>query len=280
MLNRSSYLMALVGLALMGGCTWLPTDQEDPHDQLATTAQLDAYASRLEGVIVSQCADQQYRSEQVQRLDRMGADIREVGTLLRHLQDEVATLDRVTPEPSSTTSCSLETGQLANKEVLGRNEWVGLPDVGTYLQARVDTGARTSSLAATDITAFERDGENWVRFKLSLDEDDVVVEDVRDQWIEAAVERRVRTTQAGDEDSRPVIRLLMTLGPLRETVEFTLDDRPPLDYPVLLGRRFLMDIAVVDVAGQYLHARPEFPGGSPADEAAADEAAERDAPNA
>lgn len=54
-------------------------------------------------------------------------------------------------------------------------------------------------------------------------------------------------------------------------MEFTLNDRTHLNYPVLLGRRFLMDIVVIDVAESYLHERPEFPGGRPADEAAMDE---------
>jgi len=55
----------------------------------------------------------------------------------------------------------------------------------------VDSGANTSSLSAREITRFERDGENWVRFKLALTEEDVVVDSQRDEWIEAPVERRV-----------------------------------------------------------------------------------------
>ncbi|HBS16512.1 MAG TPA: ATP-dependent zinc protease, partial [Halomonas sp.] len=43
-----------------------------------------------------------------------------------------------------------------------------------------------------EITRFERDGEDWVRFKLALNEDDVVVEQIRDEWIEAPIERRVK----------------------------------------------------------------------------------------
>ena len=163
-----------------------------------------------------------------------------------------------------------------NKTLLGRSEWVGLPSIGTYLKARVDSGANTSSLSASEITRFERDGEDWVRFKLALNEDDVVVEQIRDEWIEAPIERRVKIIQASGEESRPVISLLMTLGPIRENVEFTLNDRSHLDYPVLLGRRFMMDIATIDVAETYLHDRPEFPGGAPSEEAADDEAADQD----
>jgi hypothetical protein len=156
----------------------------------------------------------------------------------------------------------VQTGQMpsANKIVLGRQEWVGFPDIGTYLKARVDSGANTSSLSARDITYFERDGEKWVRFKLALAEDeDGVVERVRDRWIEAPLLRKVRIIQATGTDTRPVVRLLMTLGPIRQEVEFTLNDRTDLTYPVLLGRRFMMDIADIDVSREYIYERPEFP---------------------
>jgi hypothetical protein len=63
----------------------------------------------------------------------------------------------------------------------------------------------------------------------------------------------------------------MTLGPLREAVEFTLDDRTHLDGPVLLGQRFLMDIAIIDVARRHVHDRPTFSTPSAPDADAASE---------
>src|SRR5699024_6517088 len=87
---------------------------------------------------------------------------------------------------------------------------------------------------------------------------DEAITAVRDSWIEAPVVRRVKIIQASGEASRPVIRQLMTLGPIRQHVEFTLNDRTHLEYPVLLGRRFLLDIAVVDVARQHVHEKPTF----------------------
>ncbi|SDK82274.1 Uncharacterized conserved protein [Franzmannia pantelleriensis] len=206
---------------------------------------------------------------------RLTADVREVGSLVRHLQSDIELLSDdpvIIPGQCDENADS----PLDNKEVLGRSEWIGLPDVGTYLKARVDSGANTSSLSATDITRFERDGETWVRFKMALSDDAVVVDRVRDEWIEAPVVRRVRILQAAGEESRPVVRMLMTLGPIREQVEFTLNDRSHLNYPVLLGRRFIMDIAMIDVAETYLHPRPEFPGGRPSDEASEDEATDDD----
>lgn len=256
---------------LLAGCA-LPIEQAEPEPVLGP----DEFAlriDRLEADLAARCDLQQRRqADQEQRQSMLIADVREVGTLVRHLRADIERLERADSEPLVVTQeCAADELGLANKAVVGRSEWIGLPDVGTYLKARVDSGANTSSLSASEITRFERDGANWVRFKLGVTDDDVVVDGVRDEWIEAPVERRVRILQAAGEESRPVVSLMMTLGPIRESVEFTLNDRTHLNYPVLLGRRFLMDIAVIDVAETYLHERPEFPGGRPADEAVDDE---------
>lgn len=263
---------------LFGGCTYLP--ERAPSPPPVTSAEFEARVAQLEHSLIARCdASQEAQLDrQFRRQQALTADVREVGSLLRQLRGDVARLGPQDAPGVSASQCTDdERISLDNKEILGRNEWVGLPGVGTYLEARIDSGATTSSLSASEISRFERDGEDWVRFKLGLNEDDSVVERVRGEWIEAPVDRRVRIVQATGEEKRPVISLLMTLGPLRETVQFTLTDRTHLDHPVLLGRRFLLDIALIDVAEEYLHERPEFPGGDPAADAGADEATDADA---
>lgn len=261
---------------LLAGCA-LPIEPSEPEPVLGPDA-FHFRIDRLEADLAARCdLTRQSVESQTRRQESLSADVREVGSLLRHLRADIERLERADSDPMVITrECAADELGLANKAVVGRSEWIGLPDVGTYLKARVDSGAQTSSLSASEITRFERDGENWVRFKLGLAEDDAVVEGVRDEWIEAPIERRVRILQAAGQESRPVVSLMMTLGPIREPVEFTLNDRSHLNYPVLLGRRFLMDIAVIDVAEAYLHDRPEFPGGRPAEEAELDEEDDRD----
>ncbi|GHE19554.1 ATP-dependent zinc protease [Halomonas urumqiensis] len=261
---------------LLGGCA-LPVEPTEPEPVLGP----DEFATRIEGLeqnLAARCELQTAKAdEQLLQQAQLNADVREIGSLLRHLRNDIERHERDEPPQNVVVNeCQNVDSELANKTVLGRSEWVGLPDVGTYLKARVDSGANTSSLSAREITRFERDGENWVRFKLSLNEDDVVVDEIREEWIEAPIERRVRVIQVAGEDSRPVVSLMMTLGPIQEPVEFTLTDRVHLDYPVLLGRRFLMDIAIIDVAESYRHERPEFPGGNPAEDAELDENDEPD----
>ncbi|MCH4562845.1 ATP-dependent zinc protease [Halomonas sp. EGI 63088] len=276
MRQRLLHTGALSLALLVTGCA-LPSDRPEPPPVL-TPDEFAMRIDRLETDLASRCDVQQERlAEQFHRQDLMHTEVRELGSLLGHLRADIERLEHGDGEPVvMSRECAADELGLANKAVVGRSEWVGLPDVGTYLKARVDSGANTSSLSATEVTRFERDGEDWVRFKLGLGEKDVAVEGVRDDWIEAPIERRVRIHQATGEHSRPVVSLLMTLGPIRETVEFTLNDRSHLNYPVLLGRRFLMDIAVIDVAENYLHERPEFPGGRPAEEADRDETGDRD----
>ncbi|MBD3894363.1 ATP-dependent zinc protease [Halomonas sp. ML-15] len=274
--RRTLSVTALVIPVLLGGCALLQGEPEPPPEPPLTHAQFESRVSQLEQQLGARCdIQQQLLTQHGDDTRRLTADVREVGSLIRHLQGEIELLSDdpvVIPAQCDEDADS----PLQNKEVLGRSEWIGLPDVGTYLKARVDSGANTSSLSATDITRFERDGDTWVRFRLALDDDAVVVDQVRDEWIEAPVVRRVRILQAAGEESRPVVSLLMTLGPIREQVEFTLNDRSHLNYPVLLGRRFMMDIAMIDVAETYLHPRPEFPGGRPSDEASEDEATDDD----
>lgn len=265
----------LLSALLISGCAL--TSDSEPEPTLSPDA-FETRIGQLEERIVQRCDRFDALAAHDRRQAELLTELRDAGITLRQLRGDVEQLRQRGDEPTVVQAqCNDELSEtLSAKEMVGRSEWIGLPDVGTYLRARIDSGANTSSLSATEITRFERDGEDWVRFKLGLNEEDVVVESVRDEWIERPVERRVRILQAAGSESRPVVSLLMTLGPIRETVEFTLNDRTHLNYPVLLGRRFLMDIALIDVAEDYLHPRPEFPGGRPASEAAEDEINDRD----
>ncbi|EWH00327.1 Ribosomal protein S6 modification protein [Halomonas sp. BC04] len=261
----------LASLLLISGCAMTP--QAEPEPVLSPDA-FDARIEQLEQTMALRCDLAEDRlSRHDLRQTEMMADIKDANALLQQLRGNIQRLEQRGDEPVIVMAECDEAADtpLADKELVGRAEWIGLPDIGTYLKARIDSGANTSSLSAKDITRFERDGEDWVRFRLGITDEDVVVDDVRDEWIEAPVERRVRIVQAAGSESRPVVSLLMTLGSIREPVEFTLNDRSHLHFPVLLGRRFLMDIALIDVAETYLHPRPEFPGGRPASEAAQDE---------
>ncbi|WP_447553022.1 ATP-dependent zinc protease family protein [Vreelandella sp. EE22] len=270
---RSRFIWLMAGMPLLfAGCAVNQPESNEPPP-LSESA-FNARIQALESSLAQQCDTGKLQTQQASQHQVLLSNVHEVGSLLRTLQKDVADIEARGEEPVVIYEACEAAPVQDDKTLLGRSEWVGFPAIGTYLKARIDSGANTSSLSATDITRFERDGENWVRFKLALNDEDIAVDRIRDEWIEAPIQRRVRIVQASGEEARPVISLLMTLGPIRENIDFTLNDRTHLDFPVLLGRRFMMDIATIDVAQAYIHDRPEFPGGDPADQAAEDEVAD------
>lgn len=132
-----------------------------------------------------------------------------------------------------------------DKLILGWIEKIVLKPGDLVLRAKLDTGANTASIDAEKITYFTRDNQPWVRF--------VYVKNKRNSRPDQPVEFErplVRTEQIkehfGVPQERPVVTLHFCLhGTLFET-EFNLVDRTNFKYPILLGRRFLQKIALVD----------------------------------
>lgn len=108
------------------------------------------------------------------------------------------------------------------------------------VRAKLDTGARNSSLNADDIVEFYRAGDKWVRFRLKNWKDRTVN-------FETKVIRTVKIKQHGKQSAiRPVIRLGICLGDVYKEVEVNLEDRSKFNYQMLLGRSFLKDSFLVD----------------------------------
>lgn len=130
------------------------------------------------------------------------------------------------------------------KLVVGRLEEVWLPHLKLLLPARVDTGAETASIDARKIELFERNGKRWVRFEIAHPNSGEGVS------VEQEVSRMVSIVQASQPEGerRPVIKMEIVIGPLKQTAEFTLSDRSHLDYQILIGRNLLQDVMVVDVS--------------------------------
>lgn len=142
------------------------------------------------------------------------------------------------------------TQQPTNKILLGELENVYIDSIKRSFTARIDTGAATSSLNAIDIQEFERNGQQWVKFHL-FDGKEAIDDKT---WLEAPVLKHVKVRQAtvSKAQRRAVIELWIKVGKIHEKVQFTLADRTQMKYPVLLGREFIRDIAIVDVSKQFL----------------------------
>ncbi|MGF1766912.1 ATP-dependent zinc protease [Enterovibrio makurazakiensis] len=137
------------------------------------------------------------------------------------------------------------------KMIMGEKEWVRIDDLGVVAKARVDTGATTSSISAVDIEPFERDGKKWVKFRLAHQQGQSAL-------IERAVVRTVKIIQSSSEgyERRYVVSMPITIGDVTMETEFTLRDRQHLNFPVLLGRTYLKNTALVDVSRKYVQPKP------------------------
>jgi hypothetical protein len=129
-----------------------------------------------------------------------------------------------------------------NKLVVGEREQVLLTALDVVLPARINTGISVSQLDARDIQMFERNGEDWVRFK---------VIDPATQTAHELERRRIRSstsTKAEDSARRPVVEVRIAIGKVTQNAALTLVDRSGQPFPLLIGRNVLRDVMLVDVS--------------------------------
>ncbi|PJG58895.1 ATP-dependent Zn protease [Aeromonas cavernicola] len=201
---------------------------------------------------------QQHSALQQQLIVQLNTDMNTMKESVKKVDHKLTNIPSAAPKtvaiPTEKCPAPSQGHTIDGKLLVGEAEWLWVDAASDAFQARVDTGATTSSISAQEITIFERNGKNWVRFFLSHQDLDDKIQ------IEAPLVRHVRVRQASadDLDRRPVVRLAVRIGDMTEKAEFTLKDRSDMTFPVLLGREFLKDIAVVDVAREYIQPKPKL----------------------
>ena len=133
------------------------------------------------------------------------------------------------------------------KDLIGWRELVHLPEIGLHdIEAKIDTGARTSSLHGEVIEEFEREGERFVRFSVDFgDGQPHVCEAVH-------VDIRGITSSNGETQRRYVIKTPMRIGDVEFRAEITLANRGSMKFPMLVGRSSLRRHFVVDSGYSWL----------------------------
>lgn len=140
-----------------------------------------------------------------------------------------------------------------SKDIVGRVEKVRIYPGELLLRAKLDTGAKNSSLHAPNLVKFEKNGEAWVRFSVKNHLDEEVK-------IERKIVRQARIKQKGRAlERRPVVMLGICMGRQYREVEVNLVDRTDFIYPLLVGRGFMIGHLVVDPELKYT-AEPECVG--------------------
>jgi hypothetical protein len=128
------------------------------------------------------------------------------------------------------------TQRMHDKPLIGWREWLALPELGlAAVKAKIDTGARSSSLHVDAIHEYERDGCTWLRFLLATGR-----RGAAPVTCEApALDRRDVTDSGGHTGARWFILSRVCLAGLEWETEINLTNRRNMLFPMLLGRTAL-----------------------------------------
>lgn len=131
------------------------------------------------------------------------------------------------------------------REAVGFVERVRLYPGNLLVHAKIDTGARTSSINVPEYERFTRSGRLWVRFSLTNRDNETIT-------FERPIVRMARIRDlTGPTQTRPVVILGICVGHVFRISEVNLSNRSGFNFQFLVGRRFLRQLVVVDPARQY-----------------------------
>lgn len=136
------------------------------------------------------------------------------------------------------------------KLIVGSEEWCSFPDLGIpAVKARVDSGARTSSIHAFNINSFKRNGAAWVSFEVHPIQGNRRTV-VRCEAI--IVDRRVVKSSSGISEKRYVIKTRLRYAGECWDIQLTLANRDSMGYRMLLGREAMKGRMLVDPSAKLL----------------------------
>lgn len=136
---------------------------------------------------------------------------------------------------------------------VGWREWLALPALGIpAVKAKIDTGARSSTLHAFQLDTYRDRGTERVRFSFHPLRRRNDLELVCDTEV---FDRRVVSDSGGHRERRVVIETPVRLGGQEWAIEVTLTNRDTMLFRMLLGRTALADRFLVDSSQSYCFGR-------------------------
>ncbi len=131
-------------------------------------------------------------------------------------------------------------------KVVGSEEWCIFKEFGIpAIKARIDSGAKTSSIQANNIKSFSKKGEDWVKFEVNPLQENRSISIKCESKI---IAKRMVKSSLGISEERFVIKTALTLGEDTFDIELTLANRDSMEFRMLLGREALARRYVVDAA--------------------------------
>ena len=135
-------------------------------------------------------------------------------------------------------------------KILGSEEWCRFDDLGIpAIKARVDSGAKTSSIQASKIKVFNKGLEEWVRFEVNPVQDNRSISILCQAKLVDV--RNVKSSQ-GIAEERPVIRTSVTIAGKSYEIDLTLANRDTMEYRMLLGREAMNDRFLVNPSQSFI----------------------------
>lgn len=133
---------------------------------------------------------------------------------------------------------------LKQKFILGRYELVNFSDLGySEVKAKVDTGAKSSAIHASNIREVKREGKIVLRCHL--------LGKRNKYWYFEDYDIITVKSSNGIKENRYVVNLKVQVYKKAYRTPFTLSNRISMNFPVLLGRKFLRKRYLVDVSEAY-----------------------------
>ena len=135
------------------------------------------------------------------------------------------------------------------KSIIGNQEWCCFRGLKIPLiKARIDSGAKTSSIQSTNIKQFKKGKETWVSFDVNPIQDNLsIVVHCESEIIDV----RIVKSSSGITDKRYVVKETITLGEHTFEIELTLANRDGMYFRMLLGREAMKDRFIVDPSKEY-----------------------------
>ena len=127
---------------------------------------------------------------------------------------------------------------MEEKQTIGWKEWLALPGLGIpAIKAKIDTGARTSSLHTYQLEKFTQDGKDFVRFGIHPLQKNSELSITCESEI---IDMRVVKDSGGHEEERIFIRTPVQLNNKKWDIEISLTSRENMLFRMLLGRTGLI----------------------------------------
>lgn len=134
---------------------------------------------------------------------------------------------------------------LKNRTLVGWREWFSLPELGLpAVRAKIDTGAKTSSLHAFNIKIIKKGEDRFAQFDIHpMPKHKNITVTCR----APLVDRRFVTDSGGHREKRYVIKTPIMVNDKLYNIEITLADRETMVFRMLIGRQAMQtaNIAVI-----------------------------------